>query len=127
MLFQFADAASAANASGVLRDLGYEPVVHQGGQVHIHLHGSDLTSALEIVQASGGTMVVHSSIEEAGGNMVLDEAYGMDAIPIPAHIVNEDWIAQEDALHNRDDDASNAEDCLPDGGTYSYFSGDVHT
>lgn len=128
LLFQFADNAAAASASDTLQELGYEPIIHEGLKVHVHLQNGDLTSALEIVQAYGGALIGQSAIQEADNAGMVNEAYGLDSIPIPAHIVNEDWIAQEEnALHNRDDDAPGPDSFLPDNGTYSYFSGDVHT
>ncbi|CAH1216801.1 hypothetical protein PAECIP111893_04176 [Paenibacillus plantiphilus] len=128
LLFQFADTASASSAAETLQELGYEAINNEVQKVHVHLQNGDLTSALEIVQAYGGSLIGQSAIHEAGDAMMVDEAYGLDAIPIPAHIVNEDWIAQEEnTLHNHNDDAPGQEDFLPDNGTYSYFSGDVHT
>ncbi|GGD46971.1 hypothetical protein [Paenibacillus nasutitermitis] len=130
LLFEFADDNDAAMASDTLDELGYAPVILDGRpNVHIQLDGGDLTSAIEIAQAHGGKLAVHE-------------------IPIPAHMVNEDWVAQEElerraqeevlplantntpepeGLHNRNDDdrKNNLED--PDSGTYDHFSGDVHT
>lgn len=111
LLFQFGDQNMAVMASQTLEELGYEPVIQQGQHVHIHLHGSDLTSALEIVQAHGGQLATQSQITDT---LILDDAYNLDTIQIPAHVVNEDLIAAE-------------EDFDPDNGSYGYFSGDVHT
>ncbi|KRE35021.1 hypothetical protein [Paenibacillus sp. Soil522] len=129
LLFDFNDAQSAALACETLRELGYETVLHDDSRMHVHLDGSDLTSALEIAQAHGGQLVEQSHIDAAA---LTDSAYSLDAIAIPAHLVNEDWISDgqaeyADQLHNRDDDADYKGEFLPDSGTYDHFSGDVRT
>lgn len=127
LLFQFPDEPMAAMAADTLMELGYEPDVRGGREVHIHLHGDDLTSALEIAQSHGGVMCGQSKLDE---NALTSSAYSLDAITIPAHIVNEDLIAREEAemgLRNHDEDAADLEAFTPDAGTYGYFSGDVHT
>ncbi|MFC5651881.1 hypothetical protein ACFPYJ_22715 [Paenibacillus solisilvae] len=113
LLFQFGDENMAAMAAQTLEELGYEPVIRQGQEVHIHLQGSDLTSALEIAQAHGGQLAMQSPITDT---VITNDAYDLDAIQIPAHVVNEDLIAAEER-----------EEFDPDDGTYGYFSGDVHT
>ena len=45
---------------------------------------------------------------------MTNDAYNLDMIQIPAHVVNEDFIAAEEAFD-------------PDDGSYGYFSGEVHT
>ncbi|WP_274652922.1 hypothetical protein [Paenibacillus humicola] len=129
LCFHFNDASAASVASGTLKELGFEAVVRHGHDLHIRMSGDDLTSALEIAQAHGGRLAVPSAEGELTGI-----AYGMDGIRIPAHVVNEDWIASEEGLEqddpglrNRDDDAAGEDDFFPDGGTYNYLSGDVHT
>jgi hypothetical protein len=129
LCFHFTDASAAANAADTLRELGYESVVRHGQDVHIQMRGSDLTSALEIAQSHGGQLAVPASDGD-----VTNMAYGMDGIRIPAHVVNEDLIAQEEqqiatdiGLHNRDEAAPGPDDFFPDAGTYNYLSGDVHT
>lgn len=128
LLFDFNDAQSAELACETLRELGYETVLHDGSRMHVHLEGSDLTSALEIAQSHGGQLVEQSQIAL---NAATDSAYALDAIAIPAHIVNEDWpdsygqAGLPEGLHNRDDDAACNEEFLPDPGTYDHFSGDV--
>lgn len=134
LLFQFADNASALDASATLRDLGYDPVAHEGGRIHIHLEGSDLTSALEIAMSHGGELVDEKPIDPAA---VTGLAYGMDSIPIPAHTVNEDWTDayasgsglyadESEGLHNRDESGGEEETFSPDDGSYDHISGDVH-
>ncbi|XEC93930.1 hypothetical protein AB6A23_21675 [Paenibacillus tarimensis] len=90
--FEFSDYSSMVLAWGTLQELGYSPVREDGNRVHIHLDGGDLTSALEIAMAYGGRLVEQTPLE---GSCITDSAYSMDSIPIPAHIVNEDWIGQE--------------------------------
>ncbi|WP_336773819.1 hypothetical protein [Paenibacillus sp. MMO-58] len=126
ILFDFADSFSAALARDTLQELGYEPLMHEGNRLHIHVDGSDLTSALEIAMSHGGQLVDQSAIQNEA---VTDTAYSLNAITIPAHIVNEDWVGAEEAadLHNWDDDADTSNEFLPDPGEYSHFSGDVHT
>lgn len=125
ILFDFADPFSAALARDTLQELGYEPLMHEGNRLHIHVDGSDLTSALEIAMSHGGQLVEQAAIQNGS---VTDSAYSLNAITIPAHIVNEDWVEAEEAagLHNRDDDADTSNEFLPDPGDYGHFSGDVH-
>ncbi|WP_054023321.1 hypothetical protein [Bacillus sp. FJAT-28004] len=128
LLFDFNDAQSAALACETLRELGYETVLHEGSRMHVHLEGSDLTSALEIAQSHGGQLVEQADID---ADAVTGSAYSLDAIAIPAHLVNEDWVSSDEqgndaeGLHNRDDAADYNEEFLPDPGTYDHFSGDV--
>ncbi|MFD1956426.1 hypothetical protein ACFSL6_20140 [Paenibacillus thailandensis] len=126
LLFNFADSKSAAIACDTLQELGYDPVLHEGNRVHIHLNGDDLTSALEIAQANGGVLAEQSNLSES---LVVNTAYALDGLSIPAHIVNEDWLAEEEneaaGLRNRDEDADTDGEFLPDAGDYGYFSGDV--
>lgn len=130
ILFEFADARSASLACDTLQELGYEPVLHESNRVHIHIEGSDLTSALEIAQANGGRLVEQADISEGA---LTNSAYALDAISIPAHVVNEDWVDsyvnvtdEAGGLRNWDEDADNREEFLPDSGTYDHFSGDVN-
>ncbi|MHA6482990.1 hypothetical protein ACX1C1_13920 [Paenibacillus sp. strain BS8-2] len=123
ILFDYSDDSSAAMARELLQELGYDPVMHGDTRMHIHVDGGDLTSALEIAQAHGGQLVEQADIAE---ETVTNTAYALDAITIPAHVVNEDWIDAEGA-HNRDDDeACTNDEFLPDAGEYNHFSGDVH-
>lgn len=93
ILFQFDDSRQAEMAYETLSDLGYDPVVQRLGDrlaLHIHVENNDLTSALEIVQAHGGTLIESSKMDVGA---MLDTAYGLEGIRIPAHTVNEDWPA----------------------------------
>ncbi|MFD0672331.1 hypothetical protein [Cohnella sp. GCM10027633] len=116
LLFQFPDARQAALAGDTLEELGYEPQLHEGGRLHIHVHNEDLTSALEIVQCYAGQLMEHAPAEAV---VITDVAYGMDAIPIPAHTVNEDWEDQYRELAGNA--ASDERDFDPDDGSYDRF------
>jgi hypothetical protein len=88
ILFRFPQEKAARQAFDTLQELGYDPQLHEGGLLHIHVENEDLTSALEIVQAHGGEWV-----EQAPAPSVtfVSSACEPDAIPIPAHLVHEDW------------------------------------
>jgi hypothetical protein len=90
LLLQFRDEATARLAASTYQELGYDPYDHGGGRLHIHVRGEDLISALEILQSFGGRIVESDQDDRES----YDMAYGLDTIPIPAHIVNEDWIDQ---------------------------------
>jgi hypothetical protein len=123
IMFDFSDSSSAAMARELLLELGYDPVMHHERRMHIHVEGGDLTSALEIAQAHGGQLVEQAHIAEEA---VTSSAYALDAITIPAHVVNEDWIDAEGARNRDEDGVTTSEELLPDDGTYNHFSGDVH-
>lgn len=125
IMFDFSDNRSAELARDMLQELGYDPVMHNGSRMHIHVEGSDLTSALEIAQSHGGQLVEQAAIEE---ETITNTAYALNGITIPAHVVNEDWIHEEEGeLRNRDSAVIDEDGWLPDRGDYNHFSGDVHT
>ncbi|MCR8659553.1 hypothetical protein [Paenibacillus endoradicis] len=95
IVFDFPDEQSTLNAFSLLQELGYDPSLHDATRLHIHVINEDLTSALEITQANGGTLVEQAHIQD---ELIASTAYGLDAISIPAYVVNEDLIAQEDGL-----------------------------
>lgn len=120
LMFQFPDESQARLAGETLNDLGYEPQLHEGGRMHIHVQDEDLTSALEIVQCYAGQLMEHAPAEVVD---VTSIAYGMGDIPIPAHTVNEDWeesyqISESESgkNHNSDQGMSAADD-----GSYNRF------
>jgi hypothetical protein len=115
LLFQFPDAEQARLAGDTLEELGYEPQLHEGGRLHIHVHNEDLTSALEIVQCYAGQLMEHAPAEAV---VITDIAYGIDAISIPAHTVNEDW---EDHYRGLISAKSEAPEFTPDDGSYDHF------
>ncbi|MFF2483401.1 hypothetical protein [Paenibacillus sp. NPDC058071] len=119
ILFDFADEKSAALACDTLQELGYEPMQHEGNRVHIHVDGVDLTSALEIAQAHGGSLVEQAAIRDEA---ITDTAYSLNAITIPAHVVNEDMADEEEGLRNRNEDAEEQRESFdPDDGSYDHF------
>ncbi|WP_244226595.1 hypothetical protein [Paenibacillus protaetiae] len=121
LLIQFTDSWSASLACDTLQQLGYDPVLHDGNRIHIHLNSSDTVPALEIVQAHGGRLLELTAIDDS---VLTNTAYSLDGIAIPAHLVNEDWTERESAivneeaagLRNRDDDADTSHEFLPDPG-----------
>src|SRR5690606_1105666 len=106
ILFDFVDSDNADQAFSLLQELGYDPAMHNPTRLHIHVIGEDLTSALEICQAHGGTLVEQSTIQE---ELIASTTYCIDAIMIADHIVNEDLVDHEELL--------------PDIGDMSSFSG----
>ncbi|GIP15790.1 hypothetical protein J40TS1_14320 [Paenibacillus montaniterrae] len=95
ILFDFVNAESANQAFSLLQELGYDPALHTPTRLHIHVVGEDLTSALEIVQVHGGTLVEQAAMKD---ELLASTAYGLDDVRIPAHLVNEDWVAEEEEL-----------------------------
>lgn len=91
IFFQFKEDADTKLALNTLEELGYQAGVfdYEGkATLHVHLDNQDIASALQIVQSCGGNLVEVSRGEEI---KLYDEVYSMDTIPIPAHLVNEDW------------------------------------
>lgn len=93
IFFEFKSKEEAQNALDTLKELEFEASEELGRRsptLHVHVEHADLTSALEIAQCCGGTLVeLHSSPTEAEA---FTMAYDMDDMfPIPAHIVNEDF------------------------------------
>ncbi len=130
--FQFPDYKSAVSALDTLEELGCESNYHEmtaGHAVHIHLERNDLTSALEIAQSHGGSLVEHPVHSEQD---VFQSAYSMDAIRIPAHTVNEDWPEAYTDPNNEsiqsaaavDDDLFTVSELADE--SYNHFSADVH-
>ncbi|WP_240647415.1 hypothetical protein [Paenibacillus nanensis] len=127
-MFDFSDNRSAELARNLLQELGYDPVMHNDTRMHIHVDGNDLTSALEIAQSHGGQLVEQSAIKDEA---ITNTAYALDGITIPAHVVNEDWVDEEERqqqMHNHDGAGKYGEDEFrPDPEEYNHFIGDVHT
>ncbi|CAM4476807.1 hypothetical protein [Paenibacillus tarimensis] len=125
--FSFVSSSEASMAYATLQELGYSPV-REEERVHVHIQQGDLTSALEIAMAHGGQLCGQAAIRD---NTVIETAYDIDAIPIPAHTVNEDWTEAyagdtpgNEELRNQSGAAEDT-DFDPDGGEYGFFSGDV--
>lgn len=96
ILFDFIDSTSAWNAFTLLQELGYEPTLHTAIRLHIHVIDEDLTSALEIVQAHGGHLVDEAN--DPVDKISFSALYRIADIAIPAHLVNEDIIEDDDFL-----------------------------
>ncbi|CAM3057233.1 DNA/RNA helicase [Paenibacillus sediminis] len=124
--FQFPDPYSANQALDTLQELGYRPVhASYGNALHVHMDHQDITSMLEIAQAHGGVIMNAQSLSQ--DNLLYGEM-GVDDIPIPAHVVNEDFSelyssdkAEQSRGSNTDHDENNHF-----GESYGGFSGDVN-
>ncbi|MCE5168644.1 DNA/RNA helicase [Paenibacillus profundus] len=130
--FRFTDAASAMLAFDTLEELGYTPAYDGDNhtELHVHVEKRDLTSALEIAEAHGGQLVEEADLTEVS---VMNQAYGMDWIPIPAHVVNEDWAdddryAVKERTPNHDDLSHREEEAFGwiDDETTNQFPGGIH-
>jgi hypothetical protein len=93
IFFEFDNMVSATLAQNSLEELGYKTGLHSElscPALHIQVDHSELTSALEIAQAHSGRLVGHGQgLTEAD---TYAKTYNNDGfIPIPAHVVNEDW------------------------------------
>lgn len=122
ILFQFEDRRSAYDAFDTLHELGYRPAFNTEGDLHqlyIHVDHSDLTSALEIVQAYGGTFVEQRSSETSriSEHQAMQWSYypNEEGISIPAHVINEDWT----------EEYANQTDLYEADESYDHFSADV--
>jgi hypothetical protein len=108
IFFQFDDMGSAARAADTLQELGFRtrPILR------VAMHAGDLTSALEIAQASGGTLaeLTEEHRAHAAEMAVFNSAYGLDNIPVPAHVVTEDL--PENYMHPGDGGVSYAANSL---------------
>lgn len=131
IVFRFTDAGSCAKAFDMLEELGYEPsfLGEERTRLHIHVDETYLTSALEIAQAYGGSLEERALISEAE---LTNLAYRLDMIPIPAHIVNEDWTdSYANALHEpgEGDDLALRDEEMRGwyDEPYDHFSGEVKT
>ncbi|UHA74932.1 DNA/RNA helicase [Paenibacillus sp. 481] len=138
--FQFPDAASAKLAFDTLQELGYTPVFDEDSSeqadasassriLHVHVDNRDLTSAFEIAEAFGGQLIEEAALTESS---IMNAAYGLDMISIPAHLVNEDWVDNDnyvrvdptgDDLSHRDEEAFGWHD---DEDTTNHFEGGIH-
>ncbi|MEK3721503.1 DNA/RNA helicase [Paenibacillus sp. FSL H8-0034] len=117
IVFRFQDDGAAALAYDTLLEIGYH--AHQDEQegqwiVQVFVDHSELTSALEIAQAHGGELLLldegttgdedddsgvftGGDLTDAAGGQLFNTAYGLDMISIPAHLVNEDEVADTTA------------------------------
>lgn len=128
IMFRFPNDSAARLAYDTLEELGYDPQLHEGARVHIHVIDEDLTSALEIAQSQGGELVERS---ESEAEALTNVSYGLDCIPIPAHLVNEDWTLVPDGpgatgnehgtLSPYEREEVEVRELHPDSGTYDTF------
>lgn len=80
IVFQFMDMRTALHAMDTFEELGYDAELLGEGalpQVAIQVVNEDLTSALEIGQAYGGTLMEHGN--GASGNRSFGMAYAIDS------------------------------------------------
>lgn len=107
ILFQFPDAKSAKIALDTLLELNYHAHLAEREKkptIHIFVDQNDLTSALEIAQANGGCLTA-SALNDREEDY-YNTAYRIDNVPIPAHLINEDWV--EEGKENDWDDENYA-------------------
>ncbi|MDF2722481.1 MAG: hypothetical protein K0Q59_2156 [Paenibacillus sp.] len=93
LYFKFTDAATAKLALDTFVELSYHAHATEkdgASVVQLFLDHNDLTSALEIAQANGGTLLDTDERTRSEWHS-YQNAYELDAVPIPAHVVNEDW------------------------------------
>jgi hypothetical protein len=139
IVFEFADERTARNAMETFEELGYDPEWHDSEspqtRVGIRVVSEDLTSALEIGQAYGGTLLTsaHAKVHVAQEE---EEVYKM-AYDLDQETDSEMATAEPGAASAGRDrlDATGPEPEIPgsDEGplydvsadTYDHFSGDV--
>ncbi|WP_284643682.1 hypothetical protein [Paenibacillus silviterrae] len=135
IFFEFETRDEANMAAGTLEELGYGVGLHDDAEkstLHVIVDGSDLTSALEIAQAHGGRLVEHPGTlsEPATFAMAYEE---QEMIPIPAHLVNEDW--QDDQIQAPDyvmkdrgsyNDTDHEDPFDPSRDKYDHFDPGIH-
>jgi hypothetical protein len=92
--FQFIDHKAALQAFDTLQELEYEVewLDHDHKEhlptLRLNVDRSDLTSALEIAQSHGGTLL--EAKQDYSEMEILTSAYSLEPIAIPAHAVNDE-------------------------------------
>lgn len=136
IFFQFATNHEAYMALDTLEELGYKVSLHtemESPVLHVIIDRNDLTSALEIAQAHGGQLLEgKTSLTELSTYALAYDPDGL--IPIPAHFVNEDEPAEDEAeltasaYSNRSGGAYNDEHARfdPSGEDYDGFDAGIH-
>ncbi|WP_235941751.1 hypothetical protein [Paenibacillus puerhi] len=137
IFFQFATNHDAYMALDTLEELGYRVSLHTETDrtvLHIDVERGDLISALEIGQAHGGRLLeADESPSETAAFALAYDPKGM--IPIPAHLVNEDWEGPGDGPDtsasdyvNRSSGAYQDEHLSfdPSGDDYDGFDAGIH-
>lgn len=99
IFFQFDSQDEAQMAQSTLEELGYQVNALKDTEkplLHIHVDRINLASALEIAQAHGGRFTEREGA--MGENDIYAMAYDQEGtISIPAHLVNEDRMEEQDA------------------------------
>ncbi|WP_040949589.1 hypothetical protein [Gorillibacterium massiliense] len=95
IFFQFDDIQAIRSAAGTLSELGY-PVQFL---LQVPIETANLSAALDISQACGGRLAevtepLHFALAESA---MLQSAYNLGGIQVPAHTVTEDF--SEDYMH----------------------------
>ncbi|WP_068776913.1 hypothetical protein [Paenibacillus sp. FJAT-26967] len=142
IFFEFPQEQALRLAYDTLCELGYSPGISMGTAkptLHIHVEGQDLSSALQIAQASGGELRV-SETEDYQETQLYNSAYDLDHIRIPAHLVAdpesdaEGNIREEPGVRGRSntnpDSAGSCEELQsgfdPSDDDYDGFQGGIH-
>jgi hypothetical protein len=134
IFFEFENERSALLAQDTLEELGYTTGFYTERErptLHVQIDGSELTSALEIVQAYGGRLLERGLTDSEAA--IFAKAYNEgDFIAIPAHVVNEDWNEQyatnsDAAASDKSDLRANEDDESfdPSGDDYGYFDAGI--
>lgn len=136
--FQFAESRAAYQAMDTLHELGFRAnwIDHAHPEhkptLQVYIENNDLTSALEITQSFGGTLL--ETDEGESESQAFTSAYGLNGIPIPAHLVNEDlpegYMSPADgdggAFRGTTSDNSDDKPFDPSDDDYSQFSAGIH-
>lgn len=104
--FAFESMDAAVLAQETMQELGYQTELQkESGEpvLHAFVIGSDLASALEIGQSLGARFIEHTP-GLPSESAAISSAYELgDTIPIPAHIVNEDWAESYSSFERREE------------------------
>ncbi|WP_434748148.1 hypothetical protein [Paenibacillus amylolyticus] len=113
----FSDPSALHVAKATLEELGYKPYQSAPLELYIPTDSQDPQSAVEIVQAHGGSAVFASSVDE------LDL---FQNVSIPAHLVNEDWNEGYARGGNQTMNAGRSVDQGADQGEHNYSDDPVY-
>jgi hypothetical protein len=134
IFFEFENERSALLAQDTLEELGYKTGFYSERNrptLHVHVDGSELTSALEITQAHGGRLL-EQELTDSEANIFAKAYNEGDFVSIPAHVINEDWNEQyatnsDTSSTNKDSSGFEAETEAfdPSGDDYGYFDAGI--
>ncbi|WP_409343139.1 hypothetical protein [Paenibacillus sp. MBLB4367] len=136
IFFQFAESKAAYQAMDTLHELGFRAnwIDHAHPEhrptLQVYIENNDLTSALEITQAFGGQLLETS--DSGSESQAYTSAYGLNGIPIPAHVVTEDlpegYMSSADGGPYQGTTSDNSDDQPfdPSDDDYSQFSAGIH-